>query len=93
MLDGTITPINAIIVTKFKILVQSSINYQLFKNDVFVGNYTFGVLVNTTECSFKINNNGYSIGDTWEFIMYPKNKNIILEEASIPALYENDIVL
>ncbi|TAG03940.1 MAG: hypothetical protein EAZ44_05455, partial [Cytophagia bacterium] len=93
MLDWTITPINSIIVTKFKILVQSSVNYQLFRNDVFVSNYVFGVLVNVTECSFRINNDNYSVGDTWEFIMYPKNKNIILEEASIPALYENDIVL
>ncbi|TAG93167.1 MAG: hypothetical protein EAZ20_01880 [Bacteroidetes bacterium] len=53
-----------IFIPKFKILVQSSVNYQLFKNDVFVGNYIFGVLVNTTECSFKINKNNYSVGDT-----------------------------
>lgn len=78
---------------KWRIVILSITQYQLFKNGFFIGNFTIGTPVAQTEVSFTVNADTYTIGDTWEFVTYKYSANIILAEPSIPTLSESDIIL
>jgi hypothetical protein len=78
---------------KWRIVILSITQYQLFKNGFFIGNFTIGTPVVQTEVSFTVNADTYTIGDTWEFVTYKYSANIILAEPSIPTLSESDIIL
>lgn len=70
----------------WRILYVSGTEYQLFSDNVFIGTFNFGQLVQRREIDFTINNNNYNSGDIWEFITYPYNGTLNLNEPSIPIL-------
>lgn len=78
---------------KWRVIVFSSTQYQLFRNLAFVGTFNFGAEVVQPEIIFTINTNNYTIGDRWDFVTYKYTANILLEEPSILTLDASNIVL
>lgn len=76
---------------KWKIVLTSATIFQLFKDNVFVGNFTIGNLVTQNEMQFTINSSSYTIGDQWIFYSYPYFGTIDLVEPSILISNDNDI--
>lgn len=80
--------------THWQILITSPTQYQLLKDNNFVGTFTIGALVTQTEVEFTVNASTYTVGDRWDFITYPYGGNKIeLNEPSIPVSSVADIQL
>lgn len=77
----------------WRVLYISNTQYQLFADNVFIGLFDFGVLVQQLEIDFTIQFDNYQDGDVWEFITYPYNGTIRLQEPSIPILNNVNLTL
>lgn len=78
----------------WKILLISPTDYQLLKNDNFVGTFTIGNQVVQPEFTFTVNTSSYTVGDLWDFVTYPYGQNeILLDETSIPTSDLADITI
>jgi len=76
----TTTSSNATYVITFVNPTQFSVT----RNNVFMGTFNTGVLVNMPDVDFTITGT-YNIGDTYEFKSYDTQGSIILDEPSLPA--------
>lgn len=65
-------------------------DYQILKDNGFIGDFVIGQTVTLPEIEFTITGN-YTTGDQWEFITYPYFGSIFLQEPSIPVAYASDI--
>lgn len=66
----------------WEIRVQSATVYEIFKDGGFVGLGNFGDTKEFDEIVFNISTGGYTIGDKWQFNIYPYNRSIASQEAS-----------
>lgn len=66
---------------------------RLFKEGQNVATITIGILFNESSNIFSItiNENSYSVGMQWNFITYPYNKDIELDDFTIPIVSESDL--
>lgn len=74
--------------------IQYDGNYmRLFEGNISRGNITLGEDYTDPMGIFNINiqDNGYEIGQTWEFKTYPYNENIELGDYSVPILTPENI--
>lgn len=73
---------------KWSLKMLSETNFELLKNDVYVGNYTVDQEVELTDITFTVNDAaGYAIGQRWEFYSYGYYGSFKLQEKSIPVTY------
>lgn len=70
-------------------------NMRLFKDGIFKQNITIGVQTTTTDnhLSILINAGAYVNGMDWEFKTYPYNKNLEIDDFSVPILRANDLII
>lgn len=70
-------------------------NMRLFKDGIFKQNITIGVQTTTTDnhLSILINVGAYVNGMDWEFKTYPYNKNLEIDDFSVPILRANDLII
>lgn len=68
-------------------------NYQLFKEDQFVGTFAWGADVERLEVNFNITFDAYTPGNKWEFYTYAFFGTVNLAEPSIAALDTLDLTL
>lgn len=70
-------------------------NMRLFKDGIFKQNITIGVQTTTTDnhLSILINTGAYVNGMDWEFKTYPYNKNLEIDDFSVPILRANDLII
>lgn len=87
------TLVGSNIATKWRIMVLSGTDYELYRGSVFVGAYTFGVQYSLPDFEFKVNAGAYNTNDSWEFVTYPYSDNIDLIEPSIPVSKISDITI
>lgn len=87
-----VTP-NSLTETTWYITVLNTNEFQVLKNGTFVGNFTFGALVQMPEVEFTVNNVGYSINDSWTFKTYKYNDSVDLNEPSLPVSLDSDITI
>lgn len=68
---------------------------RFLKNGVHQGNTPLGVpwVDPTTTINITILPNGYSLGQSWEFTTYPVDKDIEVDDFSVPILLEENIEL
>ena len=66
--------------------------FQIIKNEGFVGSYNVGALVVFDEVQFTINSN-YAVGSEFEFYTYPYFGTVQLVEPSVPNTLANDITI
>lgn len=84
----------SVAVIKWTILITSPTQYQLNKDDNFIGTFTIGTQVVQAEVTFTINASTYTVGDNWEFSTYPFGLNsILLDEPSIPVSDLTDVTI
>lgn len=69
--------------------------FNLYKNGLKLGTYSPDVTYTdpTGALTFTITNQAYGTGKIWEFITYPYNKDIELDDNTIPVVRESDITL
>ncbi len=83
-------------VDSWRIIFTSNIDFQLYKNDTFIGNYLINTLITLPEIKIFISQS-YNTGDEWTFKTYPYlgNKAGVyqLSEPSILRIYDADITL
>ncbi len=77
----------------WRIKMVSSTSYQLFKGSSFIGVYNTGVTVTLPEVRFTVQDNAYSAGDSWSFVTYPVDGDIVLEEFSIIQAFPANLAL
>lgn len=78
---------------RWTIQFLSATNFNLFKDNNFVGNFSTGALVSQTEVQFTITGT-YAINDTFEFYTYPYTTNDLqLQEQSIPTALASDFAI
>lgn len=78
---------------KWRIQMISATQFQLFRDNNFLGVFNVGVSVPTTQLIFVITANSYVLGDEWTFVTYPYFGTVILDEPSIPVTLVEDIIL
>lgn len=67
----------------YRITFTTSTNYQLYKDDVFVGNFSVGTEITTDDLIFTINAAAYLSGYKYRFNTYASTGNISLNEPSL----------
>lgn len=67
--------------------------YELRNETVFVGTFPIGSLITLSELSFTVEAGDYVVGDSWEFVTYPYNGTIELDEPSIVTIEDENINL
>lgn len=72
------------IFAEYKIVFTTTTAFKLLRNNVFMGNFISGNLVDTVDLTFTITGS-YTAGDSWEFKTYPVNVDVVLDEASLPV--------
>ena len=78
---------------RWRITMTSGTDFQLFRNNAFVGTFTVASLVTRTEVEFTVSASAYSVGDKWEFVTYPYNNFVSLSEPSILVAVVGDITV
>ena len=78
---------------RWRITMTSGTDFQLFRNNAFVGTFTVASLVTRTEVEFTVSASAYSAGDKWEFVTYPYNNFVSLSEPSILVAVVGDITI
>ncbi len=79
---------------KWKVVQSTALKFQLLKNGSFIGTYDYGTDISFDEIDFNITASGtYDDGNTWEFVTYKYNDNLLLSEPSVPVADVADIVL
>jgi uncharacterized phage protein gp47/JayE len=78
---------------RWRITMTSGTDFQLFRNNAFVGTFTVASLVTRTEVEFTVSASAYSAGDKWEFVTYPYNNFVSLSEPSILVALVGDITI
>lgn len=77
-----------------KLVFTSGTNFILYKNGVFVNNYTVGIAVELPEITFTVVNNGVGAsGRSYEFYAYPVSNDIVLLNYNVPIIETVDITL
>lgn len=71
----------------------SGTQYQLVKNNVYIGTFTVGTLYTDTDIVFTINTGAYAINNEWEFYTYPYSGTLVLSEPSLPVSLPSDITI
>lgn len=79
-------------VAKWQIVFLGSLNYQLFRNGNFIGQFLVGTTVQKFGVMLKINTD-VAIGSKFEFVSYRLVGNLILNEMSVPTISELDIAI
>lgn len=77
----------------YRIQMNSSTVYQLYRANTYLGNYNVGDTVDLAEISFLVNAGAYVSGDSWTFVVYPYFGSFQLQEVSIPISFVENIVL
>jgi len=81
----------------YRIFFTSDTEYDLFINEVSTGSYTTDNPYSDMNVSFTIHSDTYSVGDEYEFKVYPSILGIgdILElnEPSVPLSFEEDVII
>lgn len=83
----------SLIEKSFRIVFNSSTVFQLYRDNIYLGNYSVGTLVTLEEISFTITANGYAINDIYTFKTYPYFGGFKLNEFSIPVVDVADVSL
>jgi len=78
---------------RWKLVMIASDTFELFRANVFLGQFSVGSAVVTNELNFTVSSNSYSVNDTWEFVTYKYSGTVQLDEPSIPVSNASDIVL
>ena len=68
---------------RYRIQFVNTNDYKLFRNNTFLGTYSVGLTVTTTDLVFTINTAGYVPGDVYNFQTYLSVGNIKLNEPSL----------
>ena len=68
-------------------------NIRVFKNSQFIQNIVFEeqFVDDDSVIKFTVSDNSYDTGDIWEFTTYPYNKDVQLDDYTIPALKSTNI--
>jgi len=69
----------------YRIVFVTATDFNLFKNNVFIGSLEVGIEVNTDDIKFTINTAAYVGGDKYTFQTYLSSGNIDLDEPSLLA--------
>lgn len=78
---------------RWRIVMTNSTDFQLFRDNAFVGTFSTGVLITRTELSFTVTPSAYTAGDKWEFVTYSYNNFVSLDEPSIIVSAVGDITV
>jgi len=76
----------------WKIVFLDEENFQLYKNNGYIGDFTYGSLVDMPEFSFTIPDKQLA-NNQWEFTTYPYFGSLKLQEPSILAAYPDDLTI
>lgn len=68
-------------------------NYELRRENVFMGTFAIGGQINLPMIQFTVNAGSYTAGDSWEFVTYNYNGTINLDEPSIVTIEEANMDL
>lgn len=75
------------VVARWKIQYQGSGNFGIWRDSVFMGVYTQGILSNIDSLiEFTILPGAYVVGNTWDFSTYPYGVNQYIDDFSVPML-------
>lgn len=80
-------------VRKWLIKAINSTTYQLFRDNVFLGNFTVGTQYSQPELTWTINAGSYVVSNQWIFYTYPYLDSFELEEFSVPISFVDDITI
>jgi hypothetical protein len=80
-------------IKSFRIVFNSSTVFQLYRENIYLGNFTVGTLVETDEVDFTVTAAAYVTGDMYTFKTYPYFGGFKLEEFSIPITFSGNITL
>jgi len=86
-LTGSTTTVN------WKIIIISSTEFHLYKENQFLGIFDIGVEVVQTEIKFTVIDDSYSVDDTWTFITYKYFGSVSILDMSIPTSDSSNIVI
>lgn len=74
------------------ITMVSETEYQIVKNNGYLGSFTVGQVVEFPELTMQLSaDEDYISGQSWEFVTYPYYGTIVLNEPSLPVALEADI--
>ena len=67
----------------------------IIRDGILVGNITLGVQYSSPDnvLTFTIQPGGYTDGDKWEFTTFPYNQDLVIDDFSVPVLYNDNIIL
>lgn len=71
----------------------SSTQYQLIKNNVYIGTFAVGTPYADSDIIFTINTGAYALNDEWNFYTYPYTGTLVLAEPSLPVSLASDITV
>lgn len=78
----------------WRLRVISGTQYQLFRSNLFKGNFLFGTEYTVNELTFNVTYDGaYVVGDIWDFKTYSVTKSLELDEFSIPLIFEENVTI
>lgn len=77
----TTTSVNA----TYQIIFVNSTDFKLLRNNVFVGTFSTGASVSTSDITFTIAAVPFAAGNKYEFKTYAVAGSVILDEPSLPA--------
>lgn len=75
---------------KWRVKFFTTTDFQVIRDDTFLGNHTIGTVVSYPSLEFTINVS-YTAGQEWEFYTYPINESLRLQEPSVPTLTLSNI--
>lgn len=79
-------------VNRWRLAFTNATNFELYRNNNFIGNFTAQVQVSLPEIVFTVNVE-YTANRIWEFFTYPFSGNIQLVEPSLPTALAEDIII
>ena len=72
---------------------SSALEFELLKNGQYNGTYQIGTEINLPEIKMTINAGTYVAGDSWQFVTYPYNASVVLQEPSVAVLLDSNLTL
>lgn len=78
---------------KYKVQISFGNKYQLFKDNLFIGEFNIGQLYSFTEIDLTVLSGSYDVGDTFEFYIYRKNTSISLNEPGVFRLTQSNLII
>lgn len=76
-------------------LQYTGTNFIIRKDGTYITNVTVGTQYTDPDgnITFTINSGAYVIGMNWEFKTYPNNKNLEIDDFTVPIIREQDLIL